>query len=58
MTVRSGGTVGDFMHRHLVTIPPGATIVEAAERMRGQQLGSSWWSQPMQTVVCPASRGL
>ena len=40
MTVRSGGTVGDFMHRHLVTIPPGATIVEAAERMRGQQLGS------------------
>lgn len=28
------------MHRYLEVIPPGATIVEAAERMRGQQLGS------------------
>ena len=40
MTARSGGTVGDFMHRYLEVVPPDATILEAAERMRGQQLGS------------------
>ena len=40
MSGQSGGTVGHFMHRYLEVIPPGATIVEAAERMRGQQLGS------------------
>ena len=40
MNLQSGGTVGHFMHRHLEVIKPGATIVEAAERMRGQQLGS------------------
>ncbi len=28
------------MHRYLEVIPPDATILEAAERMRGQQLGS------------------
>ena len=40
MTVRSGGTVGDFMHRYLEIVPPETTIVNAAERMRGQQIGS------------------
>lgn len=40
MNLQSGCTVGHFMHRHLEVIKPGATIVEAAERMRGQQLGS------------------
>ena len=40
MNARSGGTVGDFMHRYLEVVPPDATILEAAERMRGQQLGS------------------
>jgi CBS domain-containing protein len=40
MTARSGGTVGDFMHRYLEVVPPDATILEAAKRMRGQQLGS------------------
>ena len=40
MTVRSGGTVGDFMHRYLEVIPPETTIVEAAERMREKSLGS------------------
>jgi len=40
MTVRSGGTVGDFMHRYLEVIFPAATIVEAAERMKGQQIGA------------------
>lgn len=40
MTARSGGTVGDFMHRYLEVVLPETTIVEAAERMRGQQIGS------------------
>ena len=40
MTERSGGTVRDFMHRYLEVVPPSATIVKAAERMKGQQLGS------------------
>jgi CBS domain-containing protein len=40
MTVGSGGTVGDFMHRHLEVIPPKTTIVDAAERMRQKRLGS------------------
>jgi CBS domain-containing protein len=40
MSGQSGGTVGHFMHRYLEVITPGATIVEAAERMRGEQLGS------------------
>ena len=40
MTVRSGGTVGDFMHRNLEVIPPETMIVEAAERMREKSLGS------------------
>jgi CBS domain-containing protein len=40
MTVRSGGTVGDFMHRYLEVVPPETTIVEVAERMRGKILGS------------------
>jgi CBS domain-containing protein len=40
MSAQSGGTIGHFMHRYLEVIRPGATIVEAAERMRGQQLGS------------------
>jgi CBS domain-containing protein len=40
MTVRSGGTVGDFMHRYLEVVPPKTTIVEVAERMRGKILGS------------------
>ena len=40
MNLQSGGTVGHFMHRYLEVIKPGATIVEAAERMRRQQLGS------------------
>ncbi|MDE3052174.1 MAG: CBS domain-containing protein, partial [Nitrospirota bacterium] len=40
MSGQSGGTVGHFMHRYLEVIHPGATIVEAAERMKGQQLGS------------------
>ncbi len=40
MTVRSGGTVGDFMHRHLEVIPPKTTIVKAAERMREKSIGS------------------
>lgn len=40
MSAQSGGTIGHFMHRYLEVIRPGATIVEAAERMRGHQLGS------------------
>jgi len=40
MTVRSGGTVGDFMHSNLEVIPPETMIVEAAERMREKSLGS------------------
>ena len=40
MTVRSGGTVGDFMHRYLEVVPPETTILEAAERMREKRLGS------------------
>lgn len=40
MTVWSGGTVGDFMQRSLEVVPPGTTIVEAAERMREKSLGS------------------
>ena len=40
MSGQAAGTVGHFMHRYLEVIPPGATIVEAAERMKGQQLGS------------------
>lgn len=40
MTERSGGTVGDFMHRNLETIPPGTTLVTVAERMREKNLGS------------------
>ena len=40
MTVRSGSTVGDFMHRYLEVIPSETTIVEVAERMRGKILGS------------------
>lgn len=40
MTERSGGTVGDFMHRYLEVVPPETTIVEVAERMREKILGS------------------
>ncbi len=40
MTARSGGTVGDFMHRYLEVVPPETTIVEVAERMREKSLGS------------------
>ena len=40
MTVGSGGTVGDFMHRYLEVVPPETTIVEVAERMRGKSFGS------------------
>ncbi|MDZ4732914.1 MAG: CBS domain-containing protein [Nitrospirota bacterium] len=40
MTERSGGTVGDFMHRHLEVVPPETTIVEVAKRMREKSLGS------------------
>ncbi len=40
MTVRSGGTVGDFMHRTLESVSPETTIVEAAVRMKGKSLGS------------------
>jgi signal-transduction protein with cAMP-binding, CBS, and nucleotidyltransferase domain len=40
MTERSGGMVRDFMHRHLEVVPPEATIVEAAVRMREKSLGS------------------
>jgi len=40
MTLQSGGTVGDFMHRNLETVPPGSTIVTVAERMREKSLGS------------------
>jgi|CXWL01.1.fsa_nt_gi CBS domain-containing protein len=40
MSVQSGSTVGDFMHRYLEVVPPETTIVEAAERMRGKSLGS------------------
>ena len=40
MTVGSGGTVGDFMHRYLEVVPPETTIVEVAGRMRGKSLGS------------------
>ncbi|MGH7218701.1 MAG: CBS domain-containing protein [Nitrospiraceae bacterium] len=40
MTVGSGGTVGEFMHRYLEVVPPETTIVEAAERMREKSLGS------------------
>ena len=40
MTVRSGSTVGDFMHRYLEVIPSETTIVEVAERMREKSLGS------------------
>jgi len=40
MTVRSGGTIGDFMHRNLEVVPPETTIIEAAVRMREKSLGS------------------
>lgn len=40
MTARSGGTVGDFMHRTLEVVPPETTIMEAAVRMREKNLGS------------------
>jgi CBS domain-containing protein len=40
MTERSGGRVGDFMNRYLKVIPPGATIITIAERMREKSLGS------------------
>ena len=40
MTVRSGGTVGDFMTRYLKVISPGTTIRTVAERMREKSLGS------------------
>ena len=40
MTIRSGGTVGDFMHRYLEVILPETTIVEVAERMQEKSLGS------------------
>ena len=40
MTLWSGDTVGDFMHRYLEVAPPETTIVEVAERMRGKILGS------------------
>jgi signal-transduction protein with cAMP-binding, CBS, and nucleotidyltransferase domain len=40
MTVQSGGTVGDFMHRTLEVVPPETTVIKAAERMRGKYIGS------------------
>ena len=40
MTVQSGGTVGDFMHRNLEVVPPETTVIIAAERMRGKYIGS------------------
>jgi signal-transduction protein with cAMP-binding, CBS, and nucleotidyltransferase domain len=40
MIERPGGKVGDFMHRHLESVPPHTTIVEAAERMRKKGIGS------------------
>src|SRR4026208_2279784 len=40
MTLQSGGTVGDFMHRNLETVLPESTIVTVAERMREKSLGS------------------
>ena len=40
MTERSGGTVGDCMHRYLEVISPKTTIVEVAAHMRGKSLGS------------------
>ena len=40
MTMQSGSTVGHFMHRYLEVVPPETTIVEAAERMKEQRLGS------------------
>lgn len=40
MTLQSGSTVGDFMHRNVETVPPGSTIVTVAERMREKSLGS------------------
>ena len=40
MTERAGGTVGDFMNRHVESVPPHTTIVEAAERMRENGIGS------------------
>jgi CBS domain-containing protein len=40
MTERSGGTVGDCMHRYLEVISPKTTIVEVAAHMREKILGS------------------
>lgn len=40
MTVRSEGTIGNFMHRNLEVAPPDTTIVDAALRMREKILGS------------------
>jgi CBS domain-containing protein len=40
MTVQSGGTVGDFMHRNLEVAPPETTVIKAAECMRGKYVGS------------------
>ena len=40
MSERSGGTVGDCMHRYLEVISPKTTIVEVAAHMRGKSLGS------------------
>jgi CBS domain-containing protein len=40
MTERSGGTVGDCMHRYLEVISPKTTIVEVAAHMREKSLGS------------------
>jgi CBS domain-containing protein len=40
MTERPSGTVGDFMNRHVESVPPHTTIVETAERMREKSIGS------------------
>ena len=40
MTEQPRGIVRDFMHRHLESVPPHTTIVEAAERMREKGIGS------------------
>jgi CBS domain-containing protein len=40
MTAQSGGTIGSSMHRDLEVVAQDATIVDAAVRMRGRNIGS------------------
>lgn len=40
MTLQTGGTVRDFMHRYLEVVPQDTTVLIAAERMGARRIGS------------------